>query len=63
MLLFVRQQATAPEDKYRTMGYTYLGEVRLKSWEGSRPMRIVWELLTPMADSTFGFAAKYKAIG
>lgn len=63
MLLFVRQQAKAPEDKNRTMGYIYLGEVDLVQWTGSRPMQIVWRLRTPMSESTFGFAAKYKALG
>ena len=63
MLLFVRQQATVPEDKSRRMGYIYLGEVDLVSYEGSRPMRIVWRLRTPMAESTYSFAAKFKALG
>ena len=63
MLLFVRQQATVPEDKSRRMGYIYLGEVDLVSYEGSRPMRIVWRLRTPMAESTYSYAAKFKALG
>ena len=63
MLLFIRQQATIPEDKRRRMGYIYLGEVDLVSCKGARPMQIVWKLRTPMAESAFGFAAKFKAIG
>lgn len=34
MLLFVRQQDTYPEDKGRTMGFTYLGKVNLVKWRG-----------------------------
>ncbi len=63
MLLFVRQQATMPEDKNRRMGYIYLGEVDLISCEGTRPMQIVWKLRTPMSESTYSYAAKFKAIG
>ena len=62
MLLFVRQQATFPEDKGRTMGYTYLGEVKLVRYQGSRPMEIVWKLNTPMPAS-FLKIAKHRAIG
>jgi superfamily II DNA or RNA helicase len=62
MLLFVRQQHTDPELKV-TMAYTYLGEVDLERMEGSRPVKIVWNLRTPMSESTFAFASMYKAIG
>lgn len=62
MLLFVREQSTAPENKSRTMGYIYLGEVSLVSTEGSKPMRIIWKLKTPMPASTYSFAAKYAAV-
>lgn len=62
MLLFVRQQSVHPELNNR-MGYVYLGEVTLESIEGSRPMRIVWRLRTPMSESTYAFACQYKAIG
>ena len=62
MLLFVRQQATFPDDKLRTMGYTYLGEVTLVKYQGSKPMEIVWKLKTPMPAS-FLKIAKHRAVG
>ena len=62
MLLFVRQQDSFPEDKGRTMGYTYLGEVKLVKWQGARPMEIVWRLKTPMPASFFKIA-RHRAIG
>lgn len=62
MLLFVRQQDSYPEDKGRTMGFTYLGEVNLVKWQGARPMEIVWHLKTPMPASVVNFA-KHRAIG
>ena len=62
MLLFVRQQNTFPEDKGRTMGFTYLGEVLLEKWRGARPMEIVWRLKTPMPASFFKIA-KHRAVG
>ena len=62
MLLFVRQQDSFPEDKGRTMGYTYLGEVTLVKWQGARPMEIVWRLKTPMPASFFKIA-RHRAIG
>ena len=58
MLLFVRQQDSFPEDKGRTMGYTYLGEVTLVKWQGAKPMEIVWHLKTPMPASFFKIARK-----
>lgn len=62
MLLFVRQQAEHPDYKCR-MGFVYLGQVTLKSIEGSKPMQIVWHLNTPMSEATYAFASQYKAIG
>lgn len=62
MLLFVRQQDSFPEDKGRTMGYTYLGEVKLVKWQGARPMEIIWHLKTPMPASFFKIA-RHRAIG
>ena len=59
MLLFVRKQAKAVEDKSRTMGYVYLGEVKLDSYQGSKPMEIVWSLNEPMPGEVFEYAAKY----
>ena len=62
MLLFVRQQDSFPENKGRTMGYIYLGEVKLVKWQGARPMEIVWRLKTPMPASFFKIA-RHRAIG
>ena len=62
MLLFVRQQDSYPEDKGRTMGFTYLGEVKLVKWQGARPMEIVWRLKTPMPASMYKIA-KHRAVG
>lgn len=62
MLLFVRQQDSYPEDKGRTMGFTYLGEVNLVRWQGARPMEIVWRLKTPMPASVLNYA-KHRAVG
>ena len=62
MLLFVRQQNSFPEDIARTMGYTYLGEVKLVKWQGARPMEIQWRLLSPMPASFFKIA-RHRAIG
>ena len=45
------------------MGFTYLGQVTMKSIEGSKPMQIVWHLNTPMSEATYAFASQYKAIG
>jgi len=63
MLLFVRQQATDPEDKGRTMGFVYCGEVVLESYSGNKPMQIVWRLKTPFSEQTYDFAATHKALG
>ncbi len=59
MLLFIRKQAQAAEDRYRTMGYVYLGEVELKEYSGNKPMQIVWKLKTPMPASVCEYARKY----
>ena len=61
MLLFVREQKTFPEDKYRTMGYVYLGRVELNSWEyknlGSRmQMQIIWKMLEAIPGSVMHYA-------
>lgn len=63
MLLFVRKQSDHPDDKQRTMGYVYLGEVDMVNWSGSRPMQILWKLKTLMPASVFSYAGKYVAIG
>lgn len=59
MLLFVRKQAKAADNPARTMGYVYLGEVKLESYSGSRPMQIVWRLKEPMPGEVYEYAVKY----
>lgn len=59
MLLFVRKQAKAADNPARTMGYVYLGEVKLESYSGSRPMQIVWRLKAPMPGEVYEYAVKY----
>ena len=59
MLLFVRKQAKAADNPTRTMGYVYLGEVKLESYSGSRPMQIVWLLKDPMPGEVYEYAVKY----
>jgi hypothetical protein len=61
MLLFVRQQDSYPDDKGRTMGFTYLGEVKLVKWQGAKPIEIVWRLKTPMPASMLNIA-KHRAV-
>ena len=46
ILLFVRERNE--DENGLTMGYVYLGPVRLQSYTGSQPMSITWELLNPM---------------
>ena len=41
------------------MGYTYLGEVMLEKYNGSRPIQIEWKLKTPMPGNVYEYAAKY----
>ena len=62
MLLFVRQQDSYPEDKGRTMGFTYLGEVKLVKWQGAKPMEIIWRLKSPMPASMLNIA-KHRSVG
>lgn len=57
MLLFIRKQKNAAENKSRTLGYVYLGKVTLASYEGNKPMQIVWNLKTPMPGEVYGYAA------
>jgi hypothetical protein len=61
MLLFVREQASFPEDKNRTLGYVYLGRVTLSDWEykniGTRmQMQIRWNMVEPIPGSVMHFA-------
>lgn len=59
MLLFIRKQAKAADTPSRTMGYVYLGEVTLESYQGSRPIQIVWNLKDPMPGDVYEYAVKY----
>lgn len=61
MLLFVRKQATRPEDKNLRMGYTYMGEVKLVKYEGNKPINILWQLQEALPACVFEYAAKYLA--
>ena len=61
MLLFVRQQNKFPEDKTRTMGYRYLGEVTLSKYSGNQPMEIEWKMKTPMPPSLLEYAEQFSA--
>ena len=61
MLLFVREQASFPEDKNRTLGYVYLGRVTLNDWTyknlGTRmQMQIHWNMVEPIPGSVMHFA-------
>ena len=61
MLLFVREQASFPEDKNRTLGYVYLGRVTLSDWTyknlGTRmQMQIRWNMVEPIPGSVMHFA-------
>ncbi len=63
MLLFVRKQSDHPDDKSRTLGYTYLGEVDWVEYKGNKPIEILWKLKTKMPASVFEYAGRYAAIG
>lgn len=56
MLLFVRKQAKVADNPNRTMGYVYLGEVLLDSYQGSRPMQVVWKLKENMPGEVYEYA-------
>lgn len=61
MLLFVREQNKFADDKNRTMGYVYLGRVKLNSWEYKKldtryQMQIIWKMLEPIPGSVMHFA-------
>lgn len=61
MLLFVRKQARSSEDKSRTLGYVYLGEVELVSYSGNKPIQIVWKMKDDIPASVCEYACKYAA--
>lgn len=60
-LLFVRQQSEFPDDKYRTMGYVYLGKTSYISHTYNRvsygrQMQIKWKMATPIPASVMQYA-------
>jgi len=56
IILFVREQL---EDEYgRTMGFVNLGPVEFVSYEGRKPMNIIWRLKTPLPPWFWNDAAK-----
>lgn len=56
ILLFVREKA---HDAYKkTMGYVFIGEGKLKDYNGSKPMNINWKLEEPMPHYLWKDAAK-----
>ncbi len=67
MLLFVREQKNFAEDKSRTMGYVYLGQVTLNAWEyknlGTRKqMQIRWNMVEPIPASVMHYARMKEVI-
>ncbi|MGI6231634.1 MAG: DUF3427 domain-containing protein [Prevotella sp.] len=67
MLLFVREQKKFAEDKYRTMGFIYLGKARFVDYKYNvvsygRQMQIRWHLQEPMPASVYQFAKYQNAI-
>ena len=67
MLLFVREQSNFPDDKYRTMGYIYLGRAQFVDYKYNvvsygRQMQIRWHMLSPMPASVYQFAKYQSAI-
>ena len=67
MLLFVREQSNFPDDKYRTMGYIYLGRAQFVDYKYNvvsygRQMQIKWHMLSPMPASVYQFAKYQNAI-
>lgn len=60
ILLFVREQN---DNEYKnSMGFVFLGEVIFKSYSGTRPMNITWQLKVPMPPYLWHDTAK-MAIG
>ncbi len=60
ILLFVRERK---KDKYgNTMGYVFIGEGKIQSYEGNKPMDIKWELSEPMPNYIWKASAK-MAVG
>lgn len=66
-LLFVRQQSEFPDDKYRTMGYVYLGKTTYISHTYNRvsygrQMQIKWKMASPIPVSVMQYAKLSNAI-
>lgn len=60
ILLFIRE---AKNDKYnKTQGYVFVGLVNFKSYSGSKPMSITWELQHPIPEYLWTSSAK-MAVG
>ncbi len=56
ILLFIREKS---KDEYgNTMGFVFIGKVMLKSYYGSRPMNINWELSEPIPHYLWKDSAK-----
>ena len=56
ILLFVREKS---KDEFgNTMGYIFLGDGKIKSYTGTKPMNITWELKTPMHNFILNQSAK-----
>ena len=58
ILLFIREKT---KDEFgNTMGYVFIGEGNLKTYYGSKPMSIEWELNDPMPNYLWKDAAKLR---
>lgn len=59
ILLFIREST---KDEYKnTPGYVFIGQAHLKSYNGSKPMSINWELQEPLPHYLWKDAAKLVA--
>ena len=54
MLLFVREKPK--DERGRSLGFVYLGPVRLVDHRGERPIQITWRLDEPMPEKWFRLA-------
>jgi superfamily II DNA or RNA helicase len=58
ILLFIRERAN---DEYgKTMGYVFIGEATLQTFEGAKPMNIKWELHEPLPHFLWKDAVKLR---
>jgi superfamily II DNA or RNA helicase len=59
ILLFVREKKV---DEYgNTMGYVFLGDANFRSFEGEKPMNIVWQLNEPIPPYLWKESAKLQS--